>query len=89
MVRSISFTSNSTGYCLDMSGELLKTTDGGVTWNVVDMAMIPWDIYGISFVSPQVGFACGDDSTVYKTVDGGALNSLSRPCGAVGGSQHE
>lgn len=58
-------------------GVLLKTTDGGDTWNM--FAFSPLDIIVLSFVSSDTGYICvgdpssGEDqsSAIYRTVDGG------------------
>lgn len=50
---------------------LLKTTDGGRRWHMIDLPHIPDDwSASISFSNPHDGFLATDD-TLWKTIDGG------------------
>ncbi len=49
---------------------LLKTTDGGDTWNVVFNEAGGW-FTAIDFIDENTGYIVGDGSTLYKTIDGG------------------
>ena len=50
---------------------LLKTTDGGRSWRLIDLPHVPDDWYAsISFTSPRDGFLATAD-TLWKTTDGG------------------
>lgn len=50
---------------------LLKTTNGGRSWSVIDLPHIPDDWYAsVSFSNPRDGFLSADD-TLWKTTDGG------------------
>lgn len=47
---------------------ILKTTDGGATWNYVDSTTTL--LYSVSFANDRVGYAVGS-GTILKTTDGG------------------
>ncbi|MDA3911390.1 MAG: YCF48-related protein [Bacteroidales bacterium] len=70
--RSTYFVDSLCGYVVGR-GEyrVLKTLDGGVTWENID-AQLPYiDIYDVFFLDCEKGWMCGDDDWVYKTIDGG------------------
>ncbi|HEY3370630.1 MAG TPA: YCF48-related protein [Prolixibacteraceae bacterium] len=54
----------------DANGVILKTTDGGLTWNHVDQN-IDYRIDDIEFVGSKIGYAGGYLGYLIKTVDGG------------------
>lgn len=49
---------------------LLKTTDGGNTWNVVFNEAGGW-LTAINFIDENTGYITGDGAQLYKTTDGG------------------
>ncbi|HCK98665.1 MAG TPA: hypothetical protein DHW42_00970 [Candidatus Marinimicrobia bacterium] len=53
-------------------GQVLKTTDGGANWDLIQAAEpgIEWN--DIEFFDANVGYACAEDGYVFKTTDGGA-----------------
>lgn len=86
-LNSISFGSETVGYIGGNDSLLLKTTDGGDTWNPIQFSGIDFssnqgltDITHIEFVSETEGFLAINDADtltyyageIYKTVDGGA-----------------
>lgn len=73
---TIDFPSGSVGYIGGKDSLLLKTIDGGVTWN--EMAPSGMNLSGqteinnLKFITEDVGYASvGDFGGIYKTVDGG------------------
>ena len=74
------FISNTVGYVLAQEGEVLKTTDGGVTWTT--KTPLPGTVAaGIAagsaktmtsfdFISESTGFVVGQSGLIYKTTDG-------------------
>ncbi len=66
---SIHFISDSVGWAGGYH-ILLKTTDGGNTWQEIDVSNIIAEIYSIYFTSPDTGWVAGE-LTVYKTINGG------------------
>jgi photosystem II stability/assembly factor-like uncharacterized protein len=79
---SISFGSDSVGYIGGRDSLLLKTTDGGLTWNPVNHSGLYFpgkDIVHVNFINPQVGYAVVANAAnrfyfgfLFKTINGGA-----------------
>lgn len=76
-LNEVEIISDQTLYVGGEDGVLLKTTNGGDTWNALNFS--PLDIIRLSFISSDIGYVCagnpsaGEDqnSAIYKTVDGG------------------
>ncbi len=74
----VQFTSANTGWVagykvlpnIQTEGRLLKTTNGGVNWNSLNIGTIPglWDV---CFLNDDTGWIIGDKGTVRKTTNGG------------------
>jgi len=69
-LRSVWFTSDSTGYICGESGSIMKTTDGGASWTALNTGSIQW-LLSITFSSPDTGFAVGTHETILRTTDAG------------------
>jgi photosystem II stability/assembly factor-like uncharacterized protein len=54
--------------CIPQGGFILRTQDGGQTWNKVDTSKL--EIASIYFINNLIGFCVGDN-VIYKTNDGG------------------
>ncbi|PKL84728.1 MAG: hypothetical protein CVV22_11520 [Ignavibacteriae bacterium HGW-Ignavibacteriae-1] len=68
---SIDFPSRQIGYLAGW-GQMAKTTDGGLSWTEISIAQnLAANIYSISFANDSVGFACGDNGMIIKTINGG------------------
>jgi len=80
LVRSIFFTSSTTGfvgitYKVDVDAtqvfqSILKTDDGGLTWNNVFSNSAGFSTLNIQFADSKNGYAY-DNRTMFKTIDGG------------------
>ncbi|HEX2534658.1 MAG TPA: YCF48-related protein, partial [Chitinophagaceae bacterium] len=69
-ITDIEFPGNgSTGYAVHHE-EVLRTTDGGLTWTPV-FAATHQQLARLSFPTPTTGYVCGGDK-VYKTTNSGA-----------------
>lgn len=68
----VSFPTSSVGYLGGRNGTLMKTTDGGITWNDLDFyPNVDYNQFGnLNFLSVDTGFIAGG-THVYKTTDGG------------------
>ncbi len=53
-------------------GTILRTTDGGLVWQVQQNAAgVDNQLFGVQFISPSVGWAVGEFGTVLKTTNSG------------------
>ncbi|MBJ7458642.1 MAG: hypothetical protein JHD02_05595 [Thermoleophilaceae bacterium] len=69
------FVSGTVGYAVGDRTDLLKTTDGGLTWNAVpgDLATVAQDLRSVSCADESTCIATvASSSSVLRTVDGGA-----------------
>ena len=76
------FTNANTGFVCggikNSSGLILKTYNGGNTWQQIFSSTL--SINDITFISDSIGFACGDSLLILKTTDGGQTwNQLQIP----------
>ena len=69
-LTSIFFTDINNGFIVGNAGTLLKTTDGGTTWNLKSLGTTV-NLRSISFLDSQNGYIFGPGKTFYKTTDGG------------------
>jgi len=69
-LRDIWFTDNATGWVVGECGTILKSVDGGVSWNP-QFSGTDSDLNAVIFSTPDVGFAVGTSGTMVKTQDGG------------------
>lgn len=70
---SIFFTDNNTGYLTDAFSGILKTIDGGFSWNnqYTDTSVSKrHSILAIYFPAADTGYAVGDSGTILKTTNG-------------------
>jgi photosystem II stability/assembly factor-like uncharacterized protein len=70
VLRSVYFTSPTSGYAVGDTGLIIKTTNGGSSWSVLKSGTTQ-QLLGVSFTSANNGFACGKGGTLLKTIDGG------------------
>jgi len=71
-ISSIEFINSKVGYAGGTSYYILKTTDGGQTWQQIVVAnVIPSNTLSIKFFDLNVGFAFREHSTILRTSDGG------------------
>lgn len=70
-ILSVQFIDANTGWasCF-VDGEVLRTTDGGVTWSKSEVHSIAQGAYDVHFANANVGHAITHDS-IYRSVDGG------------------
>jgi hypothetical protein len=71
---SIFIQSLDTAYVLSENGTLLKTTNGGVNWNVLtNLGVSTTDV---NFITSNIGFILSDNGKIYKTNDSGVSWNL-------------
>jgi photosystem II stability/assembly factor-like uncharacterized protein len=71
MLEAIRFTDSLTGWIVGWDGILMKTADGGISWNQIE-GITQQSLYSLYFVDGMHGWICGYWGTVLATVDGGA-----------------
>jgi photosystem II stability/assembly factor-like uncharacterized protein len=59
------------GWAVGGSGTILRTQDGGRTWEAQDSGTTEW-LDSVAFVTPLSGWAVGEKGTILHTQDGGA-----------------
>lgn len=69
-LNTLYFTDDDNGFAAGDNGTLLRTIDGGTTWEIESSGTTN-NLASISFVDYKNGFIVGADSTFLKTVDGG------------------
>jgi uncharacterized protein (TIGR02145 family) len=70
----VCFVDDNTGVAVGgKSGEtkIYRTTDGASSWQEITSPVTNGALYGIDFINETTGFACGTDTTLLKTTDGG------------------
>ncbi len=73
-LNTIDFPSNQVGYIGGDNGVLLKTVDGGETWDEVvytGVSAVTYNIEDLQFIDENIGFMVLDFNGSYKTTDGG------------------
>jgi len=76
------FINASTGWICSNSQKILKTTNGGISF---DSVYIPTTfMYDVYFRNPLEGLACGEGASIFKTTNGGLnWNSIYVPYGGA------
>ncbi len=69
-LNSVWFTDANTGYAAGYSGILIKTIDGGTTWDTLSSGTTS-DLNCVRFINANIGFADGNNSTLLMTTDAG------------------
>lgn len=68
-LRSVCFTDANNGYAVGLDGEILKTTNGGVNWELKYTATA--SLNSVYFTSTDTGYVVGSYGTILKTVNAG------------------
>ncbi len=70
-LSSVQFVDANTGWAVGDGGTIVKTTDGGASWNSQNSGATT-RLSCVQFVDANTGWAVGDGGTIVKTTDGGA-----------------
>ncbi|MEO6694278.1 MAG: YCF48-related protein [Ignavibacteria bacterium] len=63
---SVEFINSQTGICVGDSGRILRTTNGGVLWNIISSGYMS-GLKSIDLVNATTGFIAGDSGLLLKT----------------------
>ncbi|MBM3435025.1 MAG: hypothetical protein FJY07_02280 [Bacteroidetes bacterium] len=74
----VHFPDQNTGYAVGVSGVIIKSTDGGLTWQSQSSGTAE-ELKTVMFANSNFGFAAGNNGTVIKTTDGGSTWVLKSP----------
>ncbi|MEJ2105052.1 MAG: YCF48-related protein, partial [Ignavibacteriaceae bacterium] len=69
-VEDVYFVDNSTGWVVGENGLIIKTTNGGTSWDVQNSGTSN-SLHSIHFIDQNIGWAVGDDATILHTTNGG------------------
>jgi len=69
-LNGVSFVDDNLGMAVGNAGMILKTTDGGQTWTILE-SNTREDLLAVSFVNANVAYVSGTSRTIMKTTDGG------------------
>ena len=69
-IYSLSFANENTGWAVGECGTVLKTEDGGETWQEQESQTTAW-LESAFFINEQIGWAVGWNGFIMKTDDGG------------------
>lgn len=72
-LNSLSFINNSQGWIVGNRGIIIKTTDGGKTWDksFYDRINTREDLLFVNFININQGLVIGSEGTIFRTLDGG------------------
>ncbi|TLY33807.1 MAG: hypothetical protein E6K56_00090, partial [Ignavibacteria bacterium] len=80
LLNSIWASSTDTAVSVGDLGTILKTTNGGLTWNVqFNAAGITDQLFAVQFATSSVGWAAGGSGRILKTTDGGITWDIQNP----------
>jgi photosystem II stability/assembly factor-like uncharacterized protein len=69
--QAVYFSDENTGLYSTNAARIVRTTDGGNTWNLVYSLSGGGAVWGLSFPSPLVGYGCTSVGTVLRSINGG------------------
>ena len=68
-LNSLIFTNNLLGFCAGNNGNILRTSDGGYSWESENI--FPENLYSVSFSDYKNGLISCENGLIFKTTDGG------------------
>lgn len=69
-LKDLHFVDDNKGWACGTSGYVLKTTDGGTTWNL--LSLVPAQtLHEVYFINQDTGWVTGDNGIIFRTNDGG------------------
>src|SRR6185436_600616 len=77
--RAVSFADDRVGWLAGMHASLMRTADGGITWESPAMPLAAGErpsFWDVCFVDGQAGWVVGEEGTILATIDGGTTWTL-------------
>ena len=71
-MRGVSFANSNYGMASGYWGEIVKTTNGGVSWVQLFPYPMGGYLYSVSYIDLNNAIAVGEQGTILKTVNGGS-----------------
>jgi photosystem II stability/assembly factor-like uncharacterized protein len=84
-INEIEFISETKGFAIAENGQLIKSTDTGETWGLIESGT-SFDLNVIEFADPENGFIFSEGDEYLKTVDGGETWSVETLQSPISGS---
>lgn len=76
-LQDVAFINASTGFAVGSRGTIIRTTDGGSSWDILESGTIH-DLWGVSFVDASTGTVVGNFGVILRTTDGGDSWTVQR-----------
>ncbi len=70
--NSVYFPDANTGYAVGGKGTIIKTSDGGNSWDSL-LSGTKYNLNSVYFINSDTGYAVGDNGTILKTSNGGTI----------------
>lgn len=70
-IQEMDFISSQLAFAVTDSSELMKTSNGGDSWEIINIPIDSINFSAINFIDNEVGFITTSDSSFLKTEDGG------------------
>jgi photosystem II stability/assembly factor-like uncharacterized protein len=74
LLKSVFFCDSLRGWAVGQYGRVVKTTNGGMMWDSVNLEGWPYHytfLYSVFFIDTSIGFITAQNGIIYKTTDGG------------------
>ncbi|MBK9333475.1 MAG: hypothetical protein IPM96_13985 [Ignavibacteria bacterium] len=71
-LKSVDFVDSLIGFCVGDSGRILKTINGGISWDIISTGYLS-NLNSVEFVNSNTGFAVGNIGSILKTINGGTI----------------
>lgn len=71
LLTGVSMVNGNIATATGFGGVILRTTDGGITWNYQGSGTKAW-LTGVSFIDANTGTVVGKEGTILRTTNGGA-----------------
>ena len=67
-LQDVQFVDAQNGWLAGDRGLVMRTTDGGANWVLIENDVSDFALRGVSFVAPEQGWFVGDGGTILTTI---------------------